>query len=336
MSFEDDENLSFEEDETPSKEGAKLGRPPSKKRTIPKVRTEPYIPGKRQHKQKGGERADDRVYYKKNRNRRKQYQSKYYDKNKDNVFFERYIEHVQKNPRRHMRKRASAEKIAYVFLASYFIDRAPPGEHSENWRDLKPQGAPDGRFDPSTPQSTENYVGGPVKEHKHPGQTLPVDSQNAPASSGKVIPLFSDLVNKTEWKNQGKIKLSSMSMDAILAATEEEVLDRGREYQPRLYRKGPKFLYFMVGDYKVRCHFPNQPPSGFKKKFPEKLGLEDVHFNCGCKFWQWQGPEHWAKVHGYSLGKPRGTASVPVVRDPEGKKLVCKHVASVIQYLILE
>lgn len=56
----------------------------------------------------------------------------------------------------------------------------------------------------------------------------------------------------------------------------------------------------------------------------------DVSFACSCPAWQWRGPEYHAQQGGYLLGKPRGTATMPVVRDPEQTHRVCKHVAAVM------
>lgn len=57
----------------------------------------------------------------------------------------------------------------------------------------------------------------------------------------------------------------------------------------------------------------------------------DLHMSCSCPAWRWQGPEHWSKGEDYIDGKPRGTASEPVIRDPQGINRVCKHVAAVLR-----
>jgi hypothetical protein len=61
-----------------------------------------------------------------------------------------------------------------------------------------------------------------------------------------------------------------------------------------------------------------------------KLPNMDLHLSCSCPAWRWLGPEHWSQEEQYLDGKPRGTASVPVIRDPEGQNRVCKHVAAVL------
>lgn len=61
-----------------------------------------------------------------------------------------------------------------------------------------------------------------------------------------------------------------------------------------------------------------------------RLGKMDVDVSCSCPAWQWLGPEFHAKSEDYLDGSPRGTASVPVIRDPQGINRVCKHVAAVL------
>jgi hypothetical protein len=56
----------------------------------------------------------------------------------------------------------------------------------------------------------------------------------------------------------------------------------------------------------------------------------DLHVTCSCPAWRWLGPEHHSKRDDYLEGDPRGTASVPVIRDPENINRVCKHVAAVL------
>ncbi len=61
-----------------------------------------------------------------------------------------------------------------------------------------------------------------------------------------------------------------------------------------------------------------------------KLSKMDLHLSCSCPAWRWLGSEHWSKGEQYLDGNPRGTASEPVIRDPQGINRVCKHVAAVL------
>lgn len=67
------------------------------------------------------------------------------------------------------------------------------------------------------------------------------------------------------------------------------------------------------------------------------MGTEEVPFydlpievSCSCPFWQFQGPEYHGDAEGYLLGSPRGTATVPEIKDPSNVKRVCKHVSAVL------
>jgi len=71
----------------------------------------------------------------------------------------------------------------------------------------------------------------------------------------------------------------------------------------------------------------------FRKGNITKISKMDLDVKCSCPAWRWQGPEYHAKTEEYIDGKPRGTASVPVVRDPTGINRVCKHVASVLAHI---
>ncbi len=58
-----------------------------------------------------------------------------------------------------------------------------------------------------------------------------------------------------------------------------------------------------------------------------KLSKMDLMVACSCPAWKWLGPEHHAVQGTYLDREPKGTASVPFVRDPQSHNLVCKHVA---------
>jgi hypothetical protein len=63
------------------------------------------------------------------------------------------------------------------------------------------------------------------------------------------------------------------------------------------------------------------------------LEKADVRIACNCAFWQWQGPEYWAKTGDYLYGPPRGTATAPKEKDPLGKHRLCKHAQAVVSHM---
>lgn len=64
-----------------------------------------------------------------------------------------------------------------------------------------------------------------------------------------------------------------------------------------------------------------------------KLSKMDLDLKCSCPAWRWQGPEHHSKREDYLDGKPRGTASVPVIRDPDNINRVCKHMLAALNFV---
>lgn len=71
----------------------------------------------------------------------------------------------------------------------------------------------------------------------------------------------------------------------------------------------------------------------FRKGGANKLSKLDLDLTCSCPAWRWQGAEHHSKREDYLDGEPRGTASVPVIRDPMNINRVCKHVFAVLEHV---
>jgi hypothetical protein len=125
---------------------------------------------------------------------------------------------------------------------------------------------------------------------------------------------------------------TAANLHDIMERTGEDIIDRSRGLSAKLMRVDPKNAVWLFnvpgskGDYRVRV------------KANRKGNLRDMHkvdvkVSCSCPFWQWQGPEHHAKVGDYLYGKPVGTASRPDVKDPSGKHGACKHVIAVLNLI---
>jgi len=140
--------------------------------------------------------------------------------------------------------------------------------------------------------------------------------QNSPAS-GRVIPENKDFVNKT-----------AVKILEIERQTSSDIQTRSQGYRPKLtnVNKENSIWTFRVGDYKVKVKADfGQTDSDFS--------TADVKVVCECSFWQFQGPEYWARKKEYLFGQPKGTASKPMVKDPKGDHRCCKHVAAVFRVL---
>mgnify|MGYP002638878121 CR=1 FL=1 len=162
-----------------------------------------------------------------------------------------------------------------------------------------------------------------------PGGRMPNrQMDDAPPASSRVIP---DSMKETLQQNY--MKAAAATVPQILSNCGPEVTGRSSDVKYRRKRLSPSGMSTWTAQsvtdpsksYTVRV----KPIR--KNKRLKVVAKMPVKASCTCPFWRWQGPEHWAKTNDYLYGKPRGTASVPVIRDPKSKHWACKHVISVLQ-----
>lgn len=169
------------------------------------------------------------------------------------------------------------------------------------------------------------------QESRPPGHKLDIREMDQAPGSAKVIPSGHDFVNK----EASSIRVASAIRVAkrlaeLLDETSTDVLIRAKGIRPKGRRFDQKTGMYMfsvpgsTGDtYVVRMKV-------MRKGNATKLRGMELRISCSCDFWRWQGPEHWASVGDYLYGTPRGTASVPNIKDPRAVHRVCKHVAAVL------
>ena len=203
------------------------------------------------------------------------------------------------------------------------FDRAPPN------KDINRPGE-DVAYDVSGPDITYKTVdekGGVPK-----GQGMPdTHTDDVPAASPRVTPngqgqFFSG--ETTYLQASARFKMAVL-MKEIRSKVPPDVISKSRSIKPRLQRVDEK-----NGIYTFQVPSSEGAPYTVKLRPVQKgtttdLQKLDVLVSCSCPFFQWQGPEHWAKVNGFLYGKPWGTASTPDVKDPKKKHWACKHVISV-------
>lgn len=124
----------------------------------------------------------------------------------------------------------------------------------------------------------------------------------------------------------------ALRLDAIEDGLNPRVTERSNRCAVKLKRHDAKNLRWILA---VNCG--NVPRvvkvKGMRDRRVTKLSKMDLDLTCSCPAWRWQGPEHHSKREDYLDGKPRGTASVPVIRDPLMINRVCKHVAAVLNHV---
>ena len=142
--------------------------------------------------------------------------------------------------------------------------------------------------------------------------------------SAKVIPDNKDFVN-----NKAAMRVATKIKD-IRDACSSELRSKANGVKIRLARadgKNSLWMFEATGSggkkYRIRV-------KAVAKGNVRDMKKADILISCTCPYWQWQGPEYYAKKEGYLLGKPHGTASKPDVKDPGGRHKACKHILAVL------
>ncbi|OHD23343.1 MAG: hypothetical protein A2Y38_10375 [Spirochaetes bacterium GWB1_59_5] len=164
---------------------------------------------------------------------------------------------------------------------------------------------------------------------RRPGGLLEQPEVRDNPGSGKVIPEGHDFQNRADRAIKTALRISE-----IQQACRPDLRQKAERLSVTLRRVDQKnrvWLFDVQGskgdDYRVKLKAEAKP---------QVRGLDkaDVFVSCSCPFWQWQGPEHWAKQHKYLFGRPVGTASRPAAKDPDHQHGACKHVLACFDWII--
>lgn len=202
-------------------------------------------------------------------------------------------------------------------VAAFFMERRPPEAGRENHYD----------------RATDPLMVDISKEKKPAEKMNDIRRVDNNPGSAKVIPeRDTDLVNHKSWPliHTNRASKVAVKIPEIMSSCGPEVHQKARNIPIKLRRVDQKNAQWTFdvrgssGSYKVRVRVTKKG----NVRDPYKV---DVLVACSCPFWQWQGPEHWARKKGYLLGRPRGTATNPKIKDPKGRHGACKHVLAVFE-----
>lgn len=335
------------------------GRPHSMEPASPHLKRRPGVtaeekeaitvrqqPVKRQRKQRGIQRQKARMYYRKNRNKARMRSKLRYRKLRNNPSFKKQQQIRRKNPERF--KRRTSEVLTTPEIA-FVVGRNMDLGHVRNvspmtglvtfWREK------DGRdIVQSAPLS--DFLDHVVFLSDEDIDAM-FDLVDAEFGFDQVADEFDlvegDVESIDQWMTERvasrylakerthKVKLAARISD-ILAACDQALWDKAKQVRVKLKRVDARnaMWHFAVkgskDDYLVRVQAKRQGNVRDMRKV-------DVLVACSCPFWQFQGPEHWAKESGYLYGKPTGTASRPNEKDPGHKHGACKHVLAVFEHI---
>ena len=140
---------------------------------------------------------------------------------------------------------------------------------------------------------------------------------------------------RPKWRKRSNRQIVAAKMSEIIKGCSPKLHERASTLEVARARIDPRNAVWLFDvqsqtdpsqNYRVRL-------KALRKGNLRSLSKADVLVSCNCNFWQWQGPEHWAKSGGYLYGKPMGTASAPNIKDPDKQHAACKHVLATLKYL---
>lgn len=152
------------------------------------------------------------------------------------------------------------------------------------------------------------------------------------ASSEFVLELYKlDQVPTLHVAGESTTKIA-LRMDPILEGLNPKFVERGNRCAVSVKRADIKNLRWI---FSVDCGNGSKVVKikAFRKGNITKIPKMDLDIKCSCPAWRWLGPEFHANTEEYIDGTPRGTASVPLIKDPTGINKVCKHVSAVLNQI---
>lgn len=229
----------------------------------------------------------------------------------------------------------SAARVAARCADIGVYDKADLVRRESNPKEKSPTSLPDGEEEEAGHDGLPTWVG-PNKlkeerENQTPAHGLSIDRDRPGApGSARVIPRGQGFTGKTANREIVAVKMAEI-IDGCSPKIHEKSTGLGVS-RSRVDPRNAVWLFNVDSateqgaTYRVRL-------KAVRKGNLKTLAKADVLVSCNCKFWQWQGPEHWAKAGGYLYGKPMGTASKPSIKDPDKQHAACKHVVATLKYL---
>lgn len=265
----------------------------------------------RQHEQRGEAKTDSKKYYQQHRTEKQQIAKKWYDKNKNKAKFRVDQDRRDKFPDRFERRPGGG------------FDSA--ADRSKEWRKEQDHTADMIERRPPDMDSDQRFDRG--HGYRWPVDGLPADVLDAPETpdnpgSSRVIPDNHNFENR-----------KAVVIRQILDACGPDVKTKASGIQPKLSKvdaKNGMWTFTVTGSESTYLVKVKTSVSGNVKD----ASKAQVQVACSCPFWQWQGPEHWAREGGYLYGKPTGLATAPEEKDPTHKHGACKHVVAVFDLIL--
>lgn len=298
------------------------------------MRGQPYPSGPdRQRIEQGEARKHDKLLYRKNRHKNKQRSKLWYQKNKRNPAFKRDKKRRQEHPDRFKRlpggwsshsekdrDRRKQERIANQLVGMRQAEQDLI-RILDRWRQAQDYMVTPLVKKMDRPEDLETRSWRVYPEHilrppwTDPGFGDLPDLEGPHRGRNPVSP-------ELPHKNPRKARVSGL-IEAERKVN-PEVKRRTRQVQVRRVGKDSR------GIWTFRATSSEGDPHRVEV---QQVGGESTRARCSCPAWVYQGCEYHARQGDYLLGAPRGPATKPKQRDPQGKNLLCKHVLAVLAWL---
>lgn len=207
-------------------------------------------------------------------------------------------------------------------LATFYRETFRPGDNLDPGQGAQNLGEPS-PVNPSLPYYDTD------RNDRYPGEVMnnigPTD--NNPGSA-KVIPEGHDFENR----KASAVRVAA-KMAEILQGMDPGIRSRARGVTPKIKRSDPGNVVYSFAVPGSKGESYTVKVKGLASGNVRTISKMDLKLSCTCNFWQWQGPEHWAKAGDYLFGKPLGTASRPTEKDPDGRNRLCKHAVAVLDLI---
>lgn len=250
-------------------------------------------------------------------------------------------EEYRQNPEKYKRRTSPLREAASLFLGELrtagdliLYDQENPANN-----EIKQPGANVG-YEATSPI---NYSKSPdKKDGVPPSHALPeMHHDDANPSSSRVIPdsMKENLQDSLTYMDGGQhinashrvSRKSAALISEIFQNCSPDLLLKSKEVQYDRKSLGPNGMSVWTSQGSKGDSYTIRVKPVPKSKSMKIVSKMPVQVSCSCPFFQWQGPEHWAKTHNYLYGKPVGSATKPSKKDPSGKHWACKHVLAVLE-----
>ena len=197
------------------------------------------------------------------------------------------------------------EDLVHRVTADFLREQRPPGMSSDTKYDR-----------------ANNHDEWARRDREHLEDISEYSGDNAGNPGSRVLP-----------SGAGHIEKEAALISDIEAGCAPSLKSQGQKLSVKLRRvdqKNALWLFDVQGSkepYRIRLQ-------ALRQGNVKVLAKTHVRVSCSCPFWQFQGPEHWAKQGDYLYGKPRGLATRPDIKDPNGEHKACKHVLAVLNHVV--